>query len=175
MVERGIQELCNLYTEMKKRFRAIKLDCLDEENALEHIVFSDIKNYLTELLNIIPKDIDIHFADRLTIHLWKNAPYYSKDGDTLWTDIVLIDDVEAKECMAFDENFHSLQFVSFESKAEYLRLNTLEFMCSDWQEIKKSILNQTAEQLNYYILSQLERIKSKQEKLQTFKDWGIGV
>lgn len=175
MVEKGIQELCNLYTEMTKRFRAIRLDCLDEENALEHIVFSDIKNYLAEHLNIIPKDIDIHFADRLTIHLWKNAPYYDKDGKTMWTDIILIDDIEANECMSIDENFYGIQFVSFESKAEYLRLNTLEFMCSNWQEIKKTILNQIAEQLNYYILRKLERIKSKQEKLQTFKDWGIDV
>lgn len=175
MIENGIQELCNLYAEMKKRFKTISIDCLDEENALEHIVFSDIKNYLAELLNIIPRDIDIYFADRLTIHLWRNAAYYDKGGTTLWTDIVLIDDVEAKDCMAFDENFHGLQFVSFESKAEYLRLNTLEFMCSNWQELKKAILNQTAEQLNYYILRQLERIKSKQEKLQTFKDWGIDV
>lgn len=60
MVEKGIQELCNLYTEMTKRFRAIKLDCLDAENDLEHTVFSDIQNYLTELLNILPKDVDIH-------------------------------------------------------------------------------------------------------------------
>ncbi len=173
MVEKGIQELCNLYTEMTKRFRAIKLDCLDAENDLEHTVFSDIQNYLTELLNILPKDVDIHYSDRLTIRLWRNAPYYDKGGETLWTSIVLIDDNEAKECMAFDENFHGLQFATYDSKVEYIRLNTLEFMCSDWQKIKKEILNQTAEQLNYYILRNLERIKSKQEKLQTFKDWRV--
>lgn len=173
MVEKGIQELCDLYKEMTKRFRAIKLDCLDMEDDLEHIVFSDIKNYLTELLNILPKDIDIHYADRLRIRLWRNAPYYDKGGETLWTGIVLIDDKEAKECMAFDENLHGLQFAAYDGKVEYLRLSTLEFMCSHWRKIKSEIFNQTAEQLNDYILRQLERIKNKQEKLQSFKDWRI--
>lgn len=173
MIEKRIQDLSNLYTEMKQRFRAIKLDVLDEENALEHIVFTDIKNYLTELLKILPKDVDIHFADRLTIRLWRNAPYCDKGGETLWTDIVIIDDTESKECMTFDESFHGLKFATYEEKAEYLRLNTLEFMCSHWKEIKSEILNQTVEQLNYYILRQLERIKDKQKKLQTFKNWRV--
>ncbi len=173
MIELKIQELCSLYTEMTKRFGDIRLDCLDDENALEHVVFSDIRDYLTELLNVFPKDIDIHYGDRLTIHLWKHAPYSDKNGEHLWTDIVLIDDNEAKDCMAFDEDFHGLQFAAYDSKAEYMRLNTLEFICSNWPKIKGEILSQTAEQLNHYILRQLKRIKSKQEKLQAFREWRV--
>lgn len=173
MIEKEIQQLCSLYTEMTKRFREIKFDGLDEENALEHVVFSDIGNYLTELLKALPRDVDIHYNNRLTIRLRHNAPYDDKNGNSLWADIVLIDDAEAKECMSFDENFHGLQFAAYDKKCEYLRLNTLEFMCSHWNEIKSEILNQTVEQLNYYVLRQLERIKSKQEKLQSFSDWRV--
>lgn len=173
MVEKSIQELCSLYTEMTKRFREIRLDVLDKEDALEHVVSSDIRDYLTELLKILPRDVDIHYNNRLTIRLWHNAPYSDKKGESLWTEIILIDDNEAKECMSFNENFHDLQFAAYDGKCEYLRLNTLEFMCSQWKEIKSEVLNQTAEQLNEYILRQLERIKRKKEKLQSFHDWRV--
>lgn len=175
MVEKGIQELCSLYTEMTRRFRDIKLNLLDEENVLEHIVLDDMKAYLMELLAILPRDIDIHFSDRLVIRLWRNAPYYNRGGESLSANIILIDDAESAECMVVDENFQGLQFAACNGKTEYLRLGTLEFMCSNWKELKKSILNQTAEQLDDYILKQLERIKGKQEKLQAFKDWGHGI
>lgn len=173
MVEKGIQELCSLYTETTKRFRDICTNLLDEEITLEHVVLNDIKDYLMELLAILPRDVDIHFSDRLTIRLWKNAYYQNESGESLSADIILVDDVMAEKCMVFDKNFQGLQFTACDVEAEYIRLNTLEYMCSNWQEIKKEILSQTAEQLGYYITKRLETIKSRHDRLNAFKDWRL--
>lgn len=173
MVEKSIQELCNLYTEMTERFRAIRNDCFDEEDALERAVLSDIKDYLMGLLEILPRDVTVHFEDRLTIYFMQDATCQDYMGGIMHTDIVLVGDSMTYGCMSLDEKFYGMKFSGFEKKVEGFHLGTLEFMCANWREVKKAICHQVAETLDDYIQTRLRRVKGKAGRLKTFNDWGM--
>lgn len=171
MVEKTIQELCSLYAEMTKRFREIRENCFDDEDALECAVLSDIKDYLMALLEILPRDVIVHFEDRLTIYFLQDATCHDGGGRIIHVDIVLISDSMACQCMSFDERFYGMEFSGFEKKVDSFHLGTLEFMCANWREVKKAVCRQVAEALDCYIQTRLARIKGRAERLKTFNDW----
>lgn len=173
MVEKRIQDLCNLYTEMTRRFREIREECFDEEDALERATLSDIKDYLMGLLEILPRDVTVHFEDRLTLYFLQDAACQDGMGGIIHTDIVLVGDSMTYGCMSLDEKFYSMKFSGFEKKVEGFHLGTLEFMCANWREVKKAICHQVAETLDDYIQTRLRRVKGKAERLKTFNDWGL--
>lgn len=175
MVEKKIQDLCNLYTEMTRRFREIREEYFDEEDALERAVLSDIKDYLMGLLEILPRDVTVHFENRLTIYFLQDAVCHNGEGRIIHTDIVLINDSVTCRCMSFDEKFYGMNFSGFEKKVEGFHLGTLEFMCANWRKVKKAVCHQVAETLDCCIQTCLWKIKGRAERLKTFNDWGGGL
>lgn len=173
MIKKTIQELCSLYTEMTERYSAIREECFDDEDALERAVLTDIKDYLMCLLDILPRDVTVHFDDRLTIYFMQDATCQDGMGGIMHTDIVLINDSMACQYMSFDERFYGMEFSGFEKKVEGFHLGTLEFMCANWREVKKAICHQVAETLDDYIQTRLRRVKGKAERLKTFNDWRL--
>lgn len=173
MVEKTIQELCSLYTEMTKRFREIRESCFDDEDALECAVLSDIKDYLMGLLEILPRDVTVYFEDRLTIYFMRDAICHDGRGRIIHTDVVLISDNMTCQCMSLDDRFYGMEFSGLEKKVDDFHLGTLEFVCANWREIKKAVCRQVAEALDYYIQTCLGRIKGRAERLKTFNDWRL--
>ena len=174
LIEKEIKELSELYVEMTKRYREIKTDYVDEETKIEHVVLEDINNYLNELLNILPISITITCCDRLTIHLLKNEFYKNKEGQSIQKDVIVIADSNVYEkCMTLDNELSDIKFCGFENATTSLNLRTLKFMCAEWKDIKKSIYQQTIEELDNFIKRRMMQIKERKEKLHYFKNWEV--
>lgn len=174
MVDQAIKELSALYKEMSKRFNNIKTDYIDDECILEKEVLTDMQTYFAEVLEIIPRSMNVYYEERLKVQFLKNEFYNTEDGKSGQTDAAIITDRDVyKDNMVFSKENVGKKFCGMDSTAEELNLSTFEYMCSVWNDLKREIHYQIIEDLEDRIKRKLKRIKKKKEHMENLKNWNV--
>lgn len=166
--------LKNLYTHTKKEFRNIKTDYIDSELELLDITLQSIKQYFDRLLEVIPKDIAIYFDDRLQIRLEKTFFYDTKDSKNNTISIVLLEDKYAfNEHSVLDRKYEGLCFGYGDEITTFIQTDTLEYLISNWVEIKKAVMQQTTSELKTMLKEQIDMLCQKIQFLETLENWRV--
>lgn len=174
MVDQAIKELSALYKEMSKRFNNIKTDYIDDECILEKEVLTDMRIYFAEVLETIPRSMNVYYEERLVIQFLKNEYYDTEDGNGGQADAVIIVDRNVyKDTMAFSKENVGRKFCGMHGGAEDLNNKTFQYMCAAWQDIKKEIHYQIVEDMEERIKKRLEKINKKKEHMENLKNWNV--
>lgn len=166
--------LKNLYIHTKKEFRSIKADYIDSELELLDITLLSIKQYFDRLLEVIPKDIAICFDDRLQIRLEKTFFYDTRNSKNNTMSIVLIEDKYAfHEHSVLDRKYEGLCFGYGDEITTFIQTDTLEYLISNWKEIRKAVMQQVTAGLKDLINHQLDMLNQKIMFLELLEKWRV--
>ncbi len=174
MVQQAIKELSALYKEVTEKFNNIRTDYVDDECILEKDILQNMQTYFAEVLEIIPRSMNVYYEERLVIQFLKNEYYDTEDGNSGQADaIIIVDRNVYKDTMAFSKENVGRKFYGMHGGAEDLSCRTFEYMCAVWRDIKKEIHYQIIEDLEERIKKRLERINKKKEHMTNIKDWNV--
>lgn len=169
-----ITALKNLYTHTKKEFRNIKTDYIDSELEMLDITLQSIKQYFDRLLEVIPKDITVYFDNRFQIRLEKTFFYDTEDRKNNTMSIVLIEDKCAfHEHSVLDRKYEGLCFGYGDETTTFIQTDTLEYLISNWKEIKKAVMQQVTTELKDLINHQIDMLNHKIIFLETLEKWRV--
>lgn len=169
-----IISLKNLYTHTKEEFRNIKIDYINSELEMLDITLQSIRQYFDRLLEIIPKDISICFGDRLKICLEKTFFYDTEDSKNNTMSIVLIEDKYAfHEHSVLDRKYEGLCCGFGDEITTFIQTDTLEYLISNWKEIKKAVMQQVTTELKGLINHQIDMLNQKIVFLETLEKWRV--
>lgn len=169
-----IIELSNLYNRTKKDFRNIKVNNVDLELEQLNVTLQSIKEYFDEILKVIPKDISLHINDRLQIRLEKTFFYDTPDKKNNTMSIVLLEDKWAyQEHSVLDRELENLVFGYGDEKTTLIQTSTLEYLITNWQEIKRLVNKGITEELYSIMNKQLDVIINKIQFLETLANWRV--
>lgn len=169
-----IIDLSNLYKKMKKEFRNIKVDNVDLEIEQLNVTLQSIKEYFDELLKVIPKDITLYIHNRLQIKLEKTFYYDTDDSKNNTMSIVLLEDKCAyQEHSVLDRNLENLCFEYGNEKTTLIQTSTLEFLITNWTEIKQLVNKGITDELYSMMNKQFDVLINKIQFLETLANWRV--